>query len=47
MDAYSDYNQITMNRLDEKDSSFINARGFYYYKMMPFGLKVPGPHMKG
>lgn len=42
LDAYSGYNQIKMDPLDEKKISFITDRGTYYYKFMPFGLKNVG-----
>nr|XP_016453036.1 PREDICTED: uncharacterized protein LOC107777510 [Nicotiana tabacum] len=42
LDAYSGYNQIKMDPLDEEKTSFITNRGTYYYKVMPFGLKNVG-----
>ena len=42
MDVYSGYNQIPMNELDEKDTSFITKRGLYYYKAMSFSLQNVG-----
>lgn len=39
MDAYSGYNQISIDPSNEKKISFITYRGLYYYKTMPFGLK--------
>ncbi|XP_075087569.1 uncharacterized protein LOC142169585 [Nicotiana tabacum] len=42
LDAYSGYNQIKMDPLDEEKTSFITNRGTYYYKVMPFGLKIVG-----
>jgi hypothetical protein len=42
MDAFSSYNQIHMNEIDEERTSFITDRGLYCYKMMPFGLKKAG-----
>ena len=42
MDAYSGYNQILMNPLDQEHTSFTTDRGLYCYKVMPFGLKNAG-----
>ena len=42
MDVYSGYNQISMYEPDEEHISFINGRGLYCYKPMPFGLKNVG-----
>jgi hypothetical protein len=42
MDAFSGYNQIHMNEIDQEKTSFITDRGLYCYKMMPFGLKNAG-----
>ena len=42
MDAFSGNNQILMNPNDEEKTSFINERGTYCYKVMPFGLKNAG-----
>ncbi|XP_070026640.1 uncharacterized protein [Nicotiana sylvestris] len=42
LDAYSGYNQIKMNPLDEEKTSFITNRETYYYKVMSFGLKNVG-----
>lgn len=39
MDAYSGYNQISMHRPNEEDTSFITGKGLYYYKVLSFGLK--------
>ncbi|KAK0589177.1 hypothetical protein LWI29_010709 [Acer saccharum] len=39
MDAYSGYNQIRMNKIDEEKTSFTTDQGLYCYKVMPFGLK--------
>lgn len=43
MDAYSDYNQIRVHELDQENTTFINNRGLYCYKVLPFGLKNIGP----
>ncbi|KAM2039960.1 hypothetical protein ACFX1T_013356 [Malus domestica] len=42
MDAYSGYNQILMNPLDQEHTAFTTDRGLYCYKVMPFGLKNAG-----
>ncbi|XP_070002171.1 uncharacterized protein [Nicotiana sylvestris] len=39
LDAYSEYNQIKIDPIDEEKTSFITDRGTYCYKVMPFGLK--------
>ena len=39
MDAFSRYNQISMNEQDEESTTFITNMGLFYYRMMPFGLK--------
>jgi len=42
MDAFSGYNQIHMDEIDQEKTSFIIDRGIYCYKMMSFGLKNAG-----
>lgn len=42
MDAYSGYNQICMNQLNEKKTIFITDRGLHCYQVMPLGLKNAG-----
>ncbi|KAM1387253.1 hypothetical protein ACFX2F_033611 [Malus domestica] len=42
MDAYSGYNQILMNHLNQEHTAFTTDRGLYLYKVMPFGLKNVG-----
>ncbi|KAM1606294.1 hypothetical protein PS2_026917 [Malus domestica] len=42
MDAYSGYNQILINPLDQEHTTFTTDRGLYCYKIMPFGLKNAG-----
>ncbi|KAM2115424.1 hypothetical protein EV1_022763 [Malus domestica] len=42
MDAYSGYNQILMNPLDQEHTTFTTDRGLYCYKVMPFSLKNAG-----
>lgn len=39
IDPFSRYNQIKIAKEDEEKINFIIERGFYYYKMIPFGLK--------
>ncbi|KAM1310740.1 hypothetical protein ACFX2H_007257 [Malus domestica] len=39
MDAYSGYNQILINPLDQEHTAFTTVRGLYYYKVMHFDLK--------
>ena len=39
MDAFSDYNQITMDPDDQEKASFVTQQGTYCYRVMPFGLK--------
>ena len=38
MDAFSGYNQISMDPDDQEKTSFITAQGTYCYRVMPFGL---------
>jgi len=42
MDAYSGYNQISMDSSDEEKTAFITSSNLYCYKVMPFGLKNAG-----
>ena len=42
MDAFSDYNHISMDPDDQEKTSFITAQGTYCYRVMPFGLKNSG-----
>ncbi|KAM1810239.1 hypothetical protein ACFX12_027024 [Malus domestica] len=39
IDAYSGYNKILMNPLDQEHTTFTTDRGLYCYKVMSFGLK--------
>ena len=39
MDAFSGYNQITMDPDDQEKTSFFIRQGTYCYRVMPFGLK--------
>ena len=40
MDAFSGYNQISMDPDDQENTSFITGQGTYCYRVMPFGLKT-------
>ena len=42
MDAFSGYNQISMDPDDQEKTSFVTGQGTYYYRLMPFGLKNEG-----
>ena len=42
MDAFSGYNQISMNPEDQEKTSFVTTQGTYCYRVMPFGLKNAG-----
>ena len=42
MDAFSSYNQISIDPDDQEKTSFITARGTYCYRVMPFRLKNAG-----
>ena len=42
MDAFSGYNQISMDPDDQEKTSFIIEQGTYYYRVMPFELKNAG-----
>ena len=42
MDAFSGYNQISMDPSDQEKTSFVTGQGTYYYRVMPFGLKNAG-----
>ena len=42
MDAFSGYNQISMDIDDQEKTSFVTAQGTYCYRVMPFGLKNAG-----
>jgi hypothetical protein len=39
LDAYSGYNQIKLNKEDEKKIAFITPYSVFCYQVMPFGLK--------
>ena len=42
MDAFSGYNQISMDPDDQEKTLFVTAQGTYCYRVMPFGLKNAG-----
>ena len=42
MDAFSGYNQISMDPNDQEKTSFVTGQGTYCYQVMPFGLKNAG-----
>ena len=42
MDAFSGYNQISMDLDDQEKTSFVTGQGTYCYRVMPFGLKNAG-----
>ena len=42
MDAFSGYNQISMDPDDQEKISFVTGQGTYCYRVMPFGLKNAG-----
>ena len=42
MDAFSSYNQISMDSSDQENTSFVTGQGTYCYLVMPFGLKNVG-----
>ena len=42
MDAFSGYNQISMDLDDQEKTSFVTAQGTYCYRVMSFGLKNAG-----
>ena len=42
MDAFSGYNQISMDPSDQEKTSFVTGQRTYYYRVMPFRLKNAG-----
>ena len=42
MDAFSGYNQISMDQDDKEKTSFVTGQGTYFYRVMPFRLKNAG-----
>ena len=39
MDAFSGYNQIKMEEVNQEKTSFVTNQGLFCYKLLPFGLK--------
>ena len=39
MDAFSRYNQIKIDEVDQEKTSFITSQSLFCYEVMPFGLK--------
>ena len=42
IDAFSGYNYIKMEEVDQEKTSFVTSQGLFCYKVMPFGLKNAG-----
>ncbi|XP_050290339.1 uncharacterized protein LOC126728584 [Quercus robur] len=42
MNAFSGYNQIKMEEVDQEKTSFVTSQGLFCYKVMSFGLKNAG-----
>ena len=42
MDAFSGYNQIRMDKVDQEKTSFVTSQCQFCYKVMPFKLKNAG-----
>ena len=42
MSAFSSYNQIQMDEVDQEKTLFVTSQGLFCYKMMLFGLKNAG-----
>ena len=42
IDAFSYYNQISLDPDDQEKTSFVTGQGTYCYRVMPFGLKNAG-----
>ena len=42
MDAFSGYNQIKMDEVDQEKTSFITSQGLFCYKVMSFDIKNAG-----
>ena len=42
MEAFSSYNQISLDPSDQEMTSFVTRQGTYCYRVMPFGLKNAG-----
>ena len=42
MDAFSGYNQIKLDEVDQEKTSFVTNQGLFCYKVILFGLKNVG-----
>ena len=42
MDAFSRYNKIKIDEVNQEKTCFITNQGLFCYKVMPFGLKNAG-----
>ena len=42
MDMFSSYNLIKLDEADQEKTSFVTRKGFFCYKVMPFGPKNTG-----
>ena len=42
MDAFSGYNQIKIDEVDQEKTLFVTSQGLFCYKVMSFGLKNAG-----
>ena len=42
MDAFSGYNHIKIDEVDQEKTSFVTSQGLFCDKVMPFGLKNAG-----
>ena len=42
MDAFSGYNQIRMDEVDQEKTSFVTSQSLFCYEVIPFGLKNAG-----
>ena len=43
MDAFSSYNHIKMEEVDQEKTFFVTSQGLFCYKVMSFKLKNAGP----
>ena len=42
MYAFSNYNQIKLDDVDQETTSFVTSQGLFFYKVMSFSLKNAG-----
>ena len=42
MDAFSGYDQIKLDEVDQEKTSFVTSHGLFFYKVMSFSLKNAG-----